>query len=44
MQQKLNVINFGILGNVTDRRGGMFSAAMGGLVFFWATDPSPNAP
>merc|ERR1719201_2321198 len=38
MQLKFNVINYGVLGNVTDRRGGVIYALMCGVTFFWSTD------
>lgn len=38
MQLKFNVINFGVMGNVKDRRGGIFYALLCGICYFWSTD------
>lgn len=34
MQLKFNVINYGVMGNCTDRRGGLFTAILCGACFF----------
>mmetsp|Transcript_65921 Transcript_65921/g.169648 ORF Transcript_65921/g.169648 Transcript_65921/m.169648 type:complete len:1614 (-) Transcript_65921:40-4881(-) len=38
MQLKFNVINYGVLGNVTDRRAGAIYALLCGICFFGTTD------
>lgn len=38
MQLKFNVINFGVMGNVVDRRGGIIYACLCGLCYFISTD------
>merc|ERR1719498_387187 len=38
MQLKFNVINFRVMGNCTDRRGGIIYAILCGLCFFYKTD------
>jgi SulP family sulfate permease len=38
MQLKFNVINYGVLGNITDRRAGAIYAVFCGICFFWSTD------
>ncbi|CAK0802840.1 unnamed protein product [Prorocentrum cordatum] len=44
MQLKFNVINFGVMGNASDRRGGMMYALLCGLCFFGSTDPFNYLP
>ncbi|CAK0904983.1 unnamed protein product, partial [Prorocentrum cordatum] len=44
MQLKFNVINFGIMGNSTDRRGGMIYAALCAVCFFGTTAPFNYLP
>lgn len=38
MQLKFNVINYGVVGNVIDQRGGALYAMMCGVCFFWSTE------
>eukprot|EP00928_Gymnodinium_smaydae_P046818 TRINITY_DN3120_c0_g1_i2.p1 TRINITY_DN3120_c0_g1~~TRINITY_DN3120_c0_g1_i2.p1 ORF type:complete len:1305 (-),score=253.39 TRINITY_DN3120_c0_g1_i2:1124-4846(-) len=38
MQLKFNVINFGIVGNVVDRRAGLVYAALSALCYFWTIE------
>lgn len=38
MQLKFNIINFGVMGNVKDRRAGAMYAILCGCIFFWTTD------
>jgi len=38
MQLKFNVINYGVMGNVDDNRGGILYALFCGACFFWTTD------
>eukprot|EP00448_Togula_jolla_P031602 CAMPEP_0170632104 /NCGR_PEP_ID=MMETSP0224-20130122/35076_1 /TAXON_ID=285029 /ORGANISM="Togula jolla, Strain CCCM 725" /LENGTH=1405 /DNA_ID=CAMNT_0010960647 /DNA_START=23 /DNA_END=4240 /DNA_ORIENTATION=+ len=38
MQLKFNVINYGVLGNVTDRRAGFIYGCLAGLGFFWSKE------
>jgi MFS superfamily sulfate permease-like transporter/CRP-like cAMP-binding protein len=44
MQLKFNVINYGVMGNAIDRRGGFLYASLCGLCFFWTTDPFNYLP
>eukprot|EP00440_Ansanella_granifera_P063965 gb/GFBE01069349.1/.p1 GENE.gb/GFBE01069349.1/~~gb/GFBE01069349.1/.p1 ORF type:complete len:1475 (+),score=346.26 gb/GFBE01069349.1/:1-4425(+) len=38
MQLKFNVINYGVLGNIRDRRAGVIYAVMCGVPFFWSIE------
>eukprot|EP00928_Gymnodinium_smaydae_P002165 TRINITY_DN10765_c0_g2_i4.p1 TRINITY_DN10765_c0_g2~~TRINITY_DN10765_c0_g2_i4.p1 ORF type:complete len:1488 (+),score=352.65 TRINITY_DN10765_c0_g2_i4:76-4539(+) len=38
MQLKFNVINYGVVGNITDRRAGVIYALLCGVCFFWTVE------
>jgi len=44
MQLKFNVINYGILGNVTDRRAGMIYASLCAICYFGTIEPFNYMP